>query len=171
MRPCAIRESVQVEYFHLPVRGHAISKVGAREPRPQGNRRLWQRLLRWQAPSFHPQSSSWAASSWERSSTSYFPRPYGPVCGFGYSVSSCWPSGLGLGAWSFRTFARHKTPPGPWAPTVALVQDGPYGFSRNPIYLSFALEYLGFSCIFNYLAARILFIPVVLVADLSPRRL
>lgn len=73
--------------------------------------------------------------------------------------------GLGLGAWAFRTFARHKTPPGPRAPTVALVQDGPYGFSRNPIYLSFALMYLGFSCIFNYLPALILFVPVVILAD------
>lgn len=73
--------------------------------------------------------------------------------------------GLGLGAWAFRTFVRHKTPPGPWAPTVELVQDGPYRFSRNPIYLSFALNYLGFSCIFNYLPALILFVPVVIVAD------
>jgi protein-S-isoprenylcysteine O-methyltransferase Ste14 len=73
--------------------------------------------------------------------------------------------GLGFGAWAFRTFARHKTPPGPWAATVALVQDGPYGFSRNPIYLSFALEYLGFSFIFNSVPSLILFVPVVIVAD------
>jgi protein-S-isoprenylcysteine O-methyltransferase Ste14 len=73
--------------------------------------------------------------------------------------------GIGLIAWAFRTFARHKTPPGPWAPTVTLVQDGPYGFSRNPIYLSFALIYLGLSFLFNYLPALILFVPVMIVAD------
>jgi protein-S-isoprenylcysteine O-methyltransferase Ste14 len=30
-----------------------------------------------------------------------------------------------------------------------LVQDGPYRFTRNPIYLSFAVIYLGLAFIFN----------------------
>jgi protein-S-isoprenylcysteine O-methyltransferase Ste14 len=66
---------------------------------------------------------------------------------------------------ALRTLARHKTSPEPWKPTAELVQDGPYSFSRNPIYLSFALMYLGFSCVFNSLFALIVFIPVLIVVD------
>ncbi len=76
---------------------------------------------------------------------------------------------LVLGVWlltsAFRTLARHKTRPDPWEPTAELVQDGPYSFSRNPIYLSFALMYLGFSCIFNSLFALIVFALVLIVVD------
>src|SRR5712692_1199466 len=57
------------------------------------------------------------------------------------------------GIWLFSSaraaFRIHRTSLMPWEPSVALVQDGPYMFSRNPIYLSFATMYLGASFIFN----------------------
>ena len=57
------------------------------------------------------------------------------------------------GIWLFisaRTaFRRHRTPLLSWKQSVKLDQDGPYRFSRNPIYLSFALMYLGASFIVN----------------------
>jgi protein-S-isoprenylcysteine O-methyltransferase Ste14 len=73
--------------------------------------------------------------------------------------------GLSLFATTFRTLGRHKTSPEPWEPTTELVQDGPYRFSRNPMYLSFALMYLGLSCVFNSLPALVLFVPVMMVVD------
>ena len=46
-------------------------------------------------------------------------------------------------------FRRHETPTEPWEPSVTLVQDGPYRFSRNPIYLSVATIFLGVALIDN----------------------
>jgi protein-S-isoprenylcysteine O-methyltransferase Ste14 len=62
-------------------------------------------------------------------------------------------------------FSRHKTPPEPWKPAAELVQDGPYRFTRNPIYLSFALIYLGISLIFNLEFALVLLTPGLVVID------
>ena len=74
-----------------------------------------------------------------------------------------------LGIWllvSARSvFRRHMTPLMPWEPTIALVQDGPYRFSRNPIYLAFALMYLGASFIFNSIFLLIVLALVVVLFD------
>jgi hypothetical protein len=48
---------------------------------------------------------------------------------------------------------------------LKLVQDGPYAFSRNPIYLSFAPFYLGLSLIFDSLPALIMLCPVLIAVD------
>ena len=76
---------------------------------------------------------------------------------------------LVLGIWLFAsgigTLRRHKTPPEPWKPSVELVQDGPYRFTRNPIYVSFAAIYLGVSFIFNSSLALIMLIPVLVLFD------
>ena len=72
---------------------------------------------------------------------------------------------LAVGIWLLVTaqgaFVRHKTPTEPWERTVALVQDGPYKFTRNPIYLSIGMIFLGVSFIDN--SALLL---VVLALDL-----
>jgi protein-S-isoprenylcysteine O-methyltransferase Ste14 len=73
--------------------------------------------------------------------------------------------GIWLAALALRTLSRHKTSSEPWKPTTKLVQDGPYRFSRNPIYLSFALMYLGLSCLLNSLPALIMLVPVLVVVD------
>ena len=57
--------------------------------------------------------------------------------------------GVALFAWARATFRRHKTALMPWTRSTTLVTDGPYAFSRNPIYLSFVLIYLGLSFIFD----------------------
>ncbi|HEU5434628.1 MAG TPA: isoprenylcysteine carboxylmethyltransferase family protein [Thermomicrobiales bacterium] len=44
-----------------------------------------------------------------------------------------------LGGWAARTMRRAGTPLEPWEPSTALVTDGPYRFSRNPIYLAMTL--------------------------------
>lgn len=55
-------------------------------------------------------------------------------------------------AWIFRcliTLRMHKTPVSPYRPTQALCRLGPYGYSRNPIYLGFIAVYLGLALLFK----------------------
>ena len=51
--------------------------------------------------------------------------------------------GLGLGAWALRTFHRSGTTHDPFGTPSALVKDGPYRFSRNPMYVGLALVLFG----------------------------
>ncbi len=72
---------------------------------------------------------------------------------------------LAVGAYLFvsarRAFRRRATPLMPWKATTQLVQDGPYMYTRNPIYLALALWFLAASLIFN--SAYLLDIVVVVV--------
>jgi len=74
-----------------------------------------------------------------------------------------------LGVWlsisAGRAFRKHNTPTEPWKPTSQLVQDGPYKFSRNPIYLSFAVFYVGLAIIFNSIPALIILVPLIIAFD------
>ena len=73
--------------------------------------------------------------------------------------------GATLFAWARATFRRHMTALMPWARTTALVTDGPYRFTRNPIYLAFELMYLGLSCIFDSAYVLIMLLVVVVLFD------
>lgn len=64
-----------------------------------------------------------------------------------------------------RAFARHKASFDPWEPTRELVMDGPYRFTRNPIYLSFTLIYLGASLVENSLVTLTILIPATILVD------
>ena len=74
-------------------------------------------------------------------------------------------SGLGLAAWSAGAFRRRKTAVQPWKASTALVIEGPYGFSRNPIYVGFAVTYLGFAVAMDSPVALALLIPCLSVID------
>lgn len=50
---------------------------------------------------------------------------------------------LVLVAWAWLVLKRRRTDVRPWKPTTAIVADGPYGLTRNPIYLGFALFQVG----------------------------
>ena len=50
---------------------------------------------------------------------------------------------LGLGMGAFRTMSRARTAVSPYQPSSAIVREGPYRFSRNPIYLGFTGLYVG----------------------------
>jgi protein-S-isoprenylcysteine O-methyltransferase Ste14 len=52
-------------------------------------------------------------------------------------------TGLTLAAWATIALRKHGEHPDPARPTTALVTDGPYAYSRNPIYVSFTLVALG----------------------------
>lgn len=58
-------------------------------------------------------------------------------------------TGLVIGASAIREMRRAGVSPDPSKPPAALVVEGAFRFSRNPIYISFAIIYLGISVAFN----------------------
>jgi protein-S-isoprenylcysteine O-methyltransferase Ste14 len=79
--------------------------------------------------------------------------------------------GAVLFAWARSAFRRHRTSLMPWSPSTTLVQDGPYSFSRNPIYLAFCTMYLGLSLVFNsgYILVMLLVVLVLFDRTQIPR--
>ena len=73
-----------------------------------------------------------------------------------------WPlivAGVLLSAWAIRTMFRASEHPDPYKPTTAIVATGPYALSRNPIYVSFNLVYVGVAFVVNTVWP-IVFLPV-----------
>ncbi len=114
-----------------------------------------------------------------------FPPPLLFVAGFlaGWALDRRWPSqvypdawatvgqfagacllglGVGLVAWALVTFRRHRTAVFPNQPAARIVRDGPFRWTRNPMYVSMSLVYIGLALIMNALLPLFL-LPVVLV--------
>jgi protein-S-isoprenylcysteine O-methyltransferase Ste14 len=70
--------------------------------------------------------------------------------------------GVLLLIWAQMTFRRHRTTVIPRRPAAAMVTDGPYHFTRNPMYVSFTLIYAGAALVERMLWPIIL-LPIVLV--------
>src|SRR5262245_56845507 len=62
-----------------------------------------------------------------------------------------------------RAMGRAGTNVDPREPTVAIVTDGPFGFTRNPLYLSLVLLYLGGTLLIDGVAPLLVLAPVLLV--------
>lgn len=76
-----------------------------------------------------------------------------------------WPliaGGLVIGALGFREMRRAGTNADPREPTTAIVTEGPYRFTRNPLYLGMTLIYAGIAVRANALPAALL-LPAVLL--------
>jgi protein-S-isoprenylcysteine O-methyltransferase Ste14 len=70
---------------------------------------------------------------------------------------------LVLDGWAAMRFKRAGTAVIPFKPSTALVVDGPYRYSRNPIYLGMAALYVGLAVLLGLMWALLL-LPLVIVA-------
>ena len=86
--------------------------------------------------------------------------------------SGMWREGVGVvlvGLWavltatSVRRFWLARTSILPIRPASALIQSGPYRFTRNPMYLGFALLTIAFALFFNTYWPIVLLIPALLL--------
>ena len=87
----------------------------------------------------------------------FFPEPW-----IGHAVG--WPlivACLVIVSWAWRTFSRVGENPDVCEPTSTLVTDGPFAFSRNPMYLSLTVANVGIALIVNA-AWPIIFLPATL---------
>jgi len=73
--------------------------------------------------------------------------------------------GAALGFWAIAAFRRAHTSVDPYEPSTAVVSDGPYRFTRNPIYVSFVIVYLGIASLFNALWPLVLLPVAIIVID------
>lgn len=71
--------------------------------------------------------------------------------------------GAGLVIWSSLLFHRRGTALEPWRPSSTLVAEGPYRWSRNPIYLGGLLAYVGIALMADALWPLILLPFLVLI--------
>jgi protein-S-isoprenylcysteine O-methyltransferase Ste14 len=75
--------------------------------------------------------------------------------------------GAAILAWAKVVFDRQHTPLEPWKSTVAIVDDGPFAYSRNPVYIAFAAIQVGVGLWSDRLAVVLLtVVPVALTAAL-----
>ena len=73
--------------------------------------------------------------------------------------------GLLLDGMSAGLFRRLGTAVEPWKPSTALATDGPYRFSRNPIYVGFAITYAGLAIAMDSPIALLMLIPCLVLID------
>ena len=69
---------------------------------------------------------------------------------------------VSIAIWAVSTFGRIGTTPNPAGGTTALVSEGPYRFSRNPMYLGLVLLTTGVALVFDALWP-LLFLPFVVL--------
>lgn len=73
--------------------------------------------------------------------------------------------GAGLLVAAAGLFRRAGTRLEPWKPTTAIVSDGIYRFSRNPMYLGMALLYAGLALLLDSALALLALVLVLVVID------
>lgn len=71
--------------------------------------------------------------------------------------------GLLLEFWAAGLFQKAGTNVAPWRPSTALVTDGPYKFTRNPMYVGFAITYLGLAFGLQSMIAIALIVPCLVL--------
>src|SRR5688572_6505172 len=75
-------------------------------------------------------------------------------------------AGLMIVLAAIRNFARAGTRVEPWAPSSAIVSDGIYRFTRNPMYVGMALVVLGLALIIGSSASIVMVGLAMLIVDL-----
>ena len=68
-----------------------------------------------------------------------------------------------VGWWAIAAMKRAETNVRPNQPALAIVTDGPFRFSRNPIYVANSIVYLGLALAFDTAWPLFLFVPMMMV--------
>ena len=71
--------------------------------------------------------------------------------------------GLAIGFGALRVMNRAGTSPNPYVASAALVEDWPFRFSRNPMYVSMVLIFAGLAVLLRQTLALIALVPAVFV--------
>ena len=74
---------------------------------------------------------------------------------------------LGLGVWAVATLRMAGTNVDPRKASTAIVTAGPFGYTRNPIYVGFAVLYLGVTVALNCWWGVALLVPTLVVMHLG----
>ena len=69
---------------------------------------------------------------------------------------------FGFAFWATRVFRRHDTPVNPLGKVTGVVDEGPFAITRNPMYLSLMVMYVGGTLLFRLPWAWVLLVPVFL---------
>lgn len=92
-----------------------------------------------------------------------FPRPVLPLDIAPWTAVSLLAFGVILAVWSRRTFESAGTNVNPSLPSTTLVVTGPFGFSRNPMYVARTFLYVGLGLMVNALWVVAVLVPLLLV--------
>jgi protein-S-isoprenylcysteine O-methyltransferase Ste14 len=91
-----------------------------------------------------------------------------PMPIFGHVVA-LWPGlmfvvlGVGIAIWGRRTLQTAGTNVNPALPATAIVNSGPFRFSRNPLYLALTLLYFGLTLAFNTWWGIVVLVPLLII--------
>jgi protein-S-isoprenylcysteine O-methyltransferase Ste14 len=96
----------------------------------------------------------------QRVRISFVPDAFAPLLGGAVVVA-----GVVLAALSVREFRRFQTSLRPDRPSTAVVQTGPYRYSRNPMYVSMATVQLGVAIWLNNLWVLLMLIPAIVTTS------
>ncbi len=72
---------------------------------------------------------------------------------------------FGIIAWAKKLFEKAGTPVPPNQPVTAIVKDGPYKFTRNPMYLSFMIGFIGLSFLAGAPMMTLMALPLFFILD------
>ena len=75
--------------------------------------------------------------------------------------------GLGIALWGVRLFAKVGTNIVPFTESTALVTDGAFAYSRNPMYLGMVLVLLGVAFLLDRASPWLVLVPFILVIRLK----
>lgn len=81
---------------------------------------------------------------------------------FGLALIALSAAGL---RWAFVMMRRAETTASPYKPANRLTTDGPFRYSRNPIYVAMTGGYLGIALLANSLWLLLLLVPLLLVME------
>jgi protein-S-isoprenylcysteine O-methyltransferase Ste14 len=70
---------------------------------------------------------------------------------------------VGIAMWGRRTMQAAGTNVDPHRPTTVIVKNGPFRFSRNPLYMALTLIFLGLSLVVNTWWGIVLLFPVLII--------